>query len=598
MNIAKTMSVFCVISAASITIGLLILVMIFTGTDETYKNLEILGILFMIGVAMIKFFGFMRIKQKFKPLKNLADALDEVRTGNINVNLPVLKDDSKDETTVIISATYDLINSIRNITEDLNLLMKKLDEEGDIEYRINVSKYEKFAALRCAVNYINEILDMDNNDVLALLDILMRLSKGDFNITIKDKEKYVGQKAILPDTVNSVSNTLSELQSDITKMVKSVAAGDMSANIDPNKFNGQWKELALELNELIEDIRKPLRDIKSVIIEMGLGNFANSTAQYPGEFGVVAESINKVSDRANKVINEITEILNNIARGDLSINVRREYPGAYERVKNAIEAIATELNSSILQIKYAADNVAIGAAQIAQTASDNSSGASRQTSTIQELNASLTLIQEKTIRSNQNAERANASVKTAKESVQLGNSAVGAMAQTMNAIKSSSESIAKIIDVITSIAFQTNLLALNASVEAARAGEHGRGFAVVAEEVRNLASRSQKSAAETQAIILEDIAQVTEGLKTTEDVVNKFSEVSSQIREINDLINEISDASQNQLDSITGINSSVSEITDVVMNSSASAEESAAAAEELHSQAELLRERVAFFNAH
>ena len=135
-------------------------------------------------------------------------------------------------------------------------------------------------------------------------------------------------------------------------------------------------------------------------------------------------------------------------------------------------------------------------------------------------------------------------------------------------VKNSSDSINKIMGIITNIAEQTNLLALNASIEAGRAGEQGRGFAVVADEVRKLAEESKSAVGNSN----EEITLIIRKIGKTVELISNINE---DIQEALRLGEETSAAMEE-------INSSAEEQT-------ASMEEISATANRLGEQGEVLK---------
>jgi len=238
-------------------------------------------------------------------------------------------------------------------------------------------------------------------------------------------------------------------------------------------------------------------------------------------------------------------------------------------------------------------NQSVAAAGLVSSSSQSlAEGASEQASSLEETSSSLDEMAAMTKRNAENARQANDIAKQAREAANKGVSDMQIMSAAMEAIKVSSDDIAKIIKTIDEIAFQTNILALNAAVEAARAGEAGMGFAVVADEVRTLAQRCAQAAKETAGKIEGAIAKTGQGVEINVKVAAVLNDIVTKVRQVDELVTEVAGASREQTDGITQINSAVGQMDKVTQSNAASAEETAAAAEELNGQAEIMKQSV------
>jgi methyl-accepting chemotaxis protein len=246
----------------------------------------------------------------------------------------------------------------------------------------------------------------------------------------------------------------------------------------------------------------------------------------------------------------------------------------------------------ISEIEEASRQTSGAASQISDASHSLAEGASEQAAALEQTSASLEEMSSMTKRNAENARKANALAEEARGAADKGAGDMKAMSAAMEAIKVSSDDIAKIIKTIDEIAFQTNILALNAAVEAARAGEAGMGFAVVADEVRNLAARSAQAAKETAAKIEGAISKTGQGVEISSKVLQALNDIVSKVRQVDELVAEVATASHEQTQGITQISTAVSQMDKVTQSNAANAEESASAAEELNAQAEYLEQSV------
>ena len=316
------------------------------------------------------------------------------------------------------------------------------------------------------------------------------------------------------------------------------------------------------------------------------------------EIGALAHSLESLGEQLKNYklyIGEISQVLNQMSEGELSISLQHEYNGEFACIKAALNALSGKLTDLIGNIQTSSERVSEFAGNVANSAQSLSQGSIEQAGSIEQLSERIRAISDHVEKSAENTKLANAEAHSTQGEVEKADQQMQKMQKAMEEISDKSGEISKIIKTIDDIAFQTNILALNAAIEAARAGSYGKGFAVVADEVGNLAQKSADAAKDTTTLIEETVRAVEEGAKLAEHTAVSLQHVVKGSGQVNDLVNEIAKATEEQAKAVSDVREGISSISDVVQRNTATAEESGAASEELNQEAKALEKQVAEF---
>ena len=316
------------------------------------------------------------------------------------------------------------------------------------------------------------------------------------------------------------------------------------------------------------------------------------------EIGALAHSLESLGEQLKNYklyIGEISEVLNQMSEGELSISLQHEYNGEFACIKAALNALSGKLTDLIGNIQTSSERVSEFAGNVANSAQSLSQGSIEQAGSIEQLSERIRAISDHVEKSAENTKLANAEAHSTQGEVEKADQQMQKMQKAMEEISDKSGEISKIIKTIDDIAFQTNILALNAAIEAARAGTYGKGFAVVADEVGNLAQKSADAAKDTTTLIEETVRAVEEGAKLAEHTAVSLQHVVKGSGQVNDLVNEIAKATEEQAKAVSDVREGINSISDVVQRNTATAEESGAASEELNREAKALEKQVAEF---
>ncbi len=353
------------------------------------------------------------------------------------------------------------------------------------------------------------------------------------------------------------------------------------------------------IKKVARKITKPVEELKDIAQKLADGNLdVELSVTANNEIGELAYYIGKTVERLKEYIvyiDEVAAVLENVAAGDLRIELKNEYVGEFAKLKDALLEISAGLTKVIGGIQESSNQVLNGSDELANVSQALAEGATMQTMAVETLLTTTEKITEEVEDSRMKAEESAKETKLVTGKMEENQEMMNRMLEAMDKIQVTSQEVVSIIQAIEQIADQTNLLALNASIEAARAGEAGRGFAVVADEIGKLADESSKAANTTRDLIQVSLNEIAKGNEVAGMVKESLQAAVIAVEKVNKLIAQTADMAVEQAEDMKQVRRGVEEINQGISENSAIAEEASATSQELATQAANLNDLVGNF---
>ncbi|MEI7812699.1 MAG: MCP four helix bundle domain-containing protein, partial [Ignavibacteria bacterium] len=272
-----------------------------------------------------------------------ATKTDELLTKIVELNISAAKEIAENNTAIAKSATTIMTIAVTfcfAVSVWLGLFISK--------------------AMTTKIRQVVERMDsLSNFDITNLGKGSAQLAGGDLNINIAvttepfetDSKDEIGQlaqsmnKIIINTraTIGSVDKAVEAVKDIINEtklLVDAAVEGKLETRGNASKFRGSYKELVEGLNATFDAIVRPINESSRLLGAMADGDLTGRiTADYPGDYGILKDSINRFGDAMCDALYRVTEAVQATASASNEIlsGTEQMSAGAQEQSSSAAE---------------------------------------------------------------------------------------------------------------------------------------------------------------------------------------------------------------------------------------------------------------------
>jgi|SRR5450830_131322 len=206
------------------------------------------------------------------------------------------------------------------ITIDREMMrMESEHNAGNIDASIDVSKFT--GAYRKMAISINRMVANHIAVIRKSTSCIKGLAQGDFSVHL---EQFPGKLALVNEGVESLRYNIKTLISDLSHMSDEHTKGNISVVIDPSKFAGDYRLVAIGVNEMVNGYIDENKTVMRCVEQFGNGDFSTTIKEYPGEKAFINKAIKKISGNLKSLIDSVNYVSSEHEKGAIDMTLRAD----------------------------------------------------------------------------------------------------------------------------------------------------------------------------------------------------------------------------------------------------------------------------------
>jgi HAMP domain-containing protein/signal transduction histidine kinase/PleD family two-component response regulator len=295
-------------------------------------------------------------------LEELLRVLTEARDGNFGVRLRARRRDVMGE---VQQRTNELIALNARMAKELARVSRIIGREGRMTERVSLGTVD--GAWNDSVESVNAMIDDLVRPTSEISRVIQSVARGDLSqkmaLTIEG-QRVKGEFSAIGTTVNEMVDQLSSFADEVTRVAREVGTdGKLGGQAQVKGVSGTWRDLTENVNSMAGNLTDQVRQIAAVTTAVANGDLSQKiTVDARGEILELKNTINTMVDQLSSFADEVTRVAREVGTdGQLGGQAEvKGVSGTWRDLTENVNFMASNLTDQVRQIAAVTTAVAQG----------------------------------------------------------------------------------------------------------------------------------------------------------------------------------------------------------------------------------------------